>query len=125
MCEGLNVYAVGDFGVRDRWNPDFLISSLSAWPLLGALVREPLTPAALAEQAQLPVTSVEAMVSSLADLGVVRRSGNKVKLGFAWFTAADQAAIHASVIDTARVLADPAPRTEGEGRYRWWLTVSD
>lgn len=106
MREGLNVYAIGDFGTRDRWNPDFLISSLGAWPWLRALVREPLTPAALAEKVQLPVTTVETTVSSLSELGVLSRSGNKVKLGFAWFTAADQAAIHASVIGTAQVLAD-------------------
>ncbi len=106
MRENLNIYAVGDFGARDRWNPEFQISEMGAWQLLEALVNEPGSARTAADKCQIPVATTEAMLSPLADLGVVRRSGDNVSLGFAWFTAADQDALQARSIPLAREIAD-------------------
>lgn len=106
ISDDLNVFAVGDFGPRDRWNPNHLIATLGAWPLLRALALEPATLSALAERSHLSVDQAEQVLASLAELGVVRRSGNLLHLGFAWFTEADQCLIHASVARTAQDLAD-------------------
>lgn len=105
---------MGSFGPRDSWNPDHLISSLGAWPLLRALAPEPAPLPALAERAGLPLSTADDMLSSLAELGVVRRSGNLLHLGFAWFTEADQDLIHASVARTAQDLADRILARRGE-----------
>lgn len=94
MRQNLNVYAVGDFGPRDKWNPEFVISSLDAWPLLRVLTQEPSSAQALALalalKCGLSVSTVESVLSPLVDLGVVREDGDRYRLGFAWFTVADQ-----------------------------------
>lgn len=105
MGENLNIYAVGDFGPRDRWNPHYTASSLGAWPVLKELAREPSTARALAERCSLPVGTVESMLSSLAELHVVKQSGTAYHLGFAWFTADDQHLVHRGVMQAAQELA--------------------
>ncbi|HYF79347.1 MAG TPA: helix-turn-helix domain-containing protein [Symbiobacteriaceae bacterium] len=126
MSEGLSIYAVGDFGPRDRWNPEWLVSSLNAWPVLRVLAPEPAPLSTLAEETHLPASTIDEKLSSLTDLGIVSRAGNKIHLGFAWFTQADQDLIHASVIQTAHDLADRILARRNEiDRYLAAVKASD
>lgn len=99
------LFAVGDFGRQDEYNPGTLIRQQDAWPLLEQLRTQPLPAPMLAERSQRPVAEVVAVLIRLSALGIVHADGDRWRLGFAWFTGADLEAIGRAVQPAASTLA--------------------
>ena len=106
MTQNFEVYAVGDFGPRDDWNPPHVISSMKVWPMLQLLKQGPSSVSILAEQCGLAIVDAQLALEKLTRLGVVRRLGGHYILGFAWFSAVDQDAVNGAVFPLAVDLAD-------------------
>jgi hypothetical protein len=100
--------ATGDFGPWDEWNPQSVIDSANAWPLLDLISRGGVKPADLA--------GLQPAVERLRALNLIDDRSGEYVLGFPWFSAADQARIQAQVEPFARTLAEEilTKRTEIE-----------
>ena len=100
------LYAVGDFGPRDEWNPAAVIQHADGWPLLEQLSRRIGSAEAMADRCGRPVSQVASALARLAQLGLVHEQAGQWRLGFAWFTPSDLEMIRLAVQPAAAELAD-------------------